>query len=367
MAKPLVANNAYSTLASTLTAASTTISVASSEGARFPAATTGGDYFYATLIDTSNNLEIVKVTNRSGDTFTVVRAQDGTTAREYSAADRIELRPVAALLEDIRDGAIIADGSITYAKIQDVTADRLLGRTTAGAGVVEEVPLLDEDDMASDSATAVPTQQSVKAYVDAEVGAIPTASSGLSEVVEYTSSGTFTKASYTDARQFIVTAIGPGGDGADGFSSGVGGGGGGGGGGGVAVKRLAPADLAASISITIDATKAEFAHTTPVFGNKGGDGSSKNGGSGGTASGGDQNYTGQAGGNGGGGGGKGGTGGSTRFAYGIGGQGGPDSGSLSEMGGANGYAYGGGGGGGGHDGGNGGAGSGGAVIIQVIY
>ncbi len=36
---------------------------------------------------------------------------------------------------------------------------------------------LDEDDMASDSATAVPSQQSVKAYVDAEVAAIPSPSS----------------------------------------------------------------------------------------------------------------------------------------------------------------------------------------------
>ena len=43
---------------------------------------------------------------------------------------------------------------------------KLLGRTTAGAGAVEEISLLDEDDMASDSATAVPTQQSVKAYID---------------------------------------------------------------------------------------------------------------------------------------------------------------------------------------------------------
>lgn len=43
---------------------------------------------------------------------------------------------------------------------------KLLGRTTAGTGAVEEVSLLDEDDMTSNSATAVPTQQSVKAYVD---------------------------------------------------------------------------------------------------------------------------------------------------------------------------------------------------------
>ena len=88
-----VKNNAYSTLASGISNVATSLTVATGHGARFPAVTTAsGDYFYATLIDTSNNLEVVKVTNVSTDTFTIVRGQDSTTARAYSAADRIELR-----------------------------------------------------------------------------------------------------------------------------------------------------------------------------------------------------------------------------------------------------------------------------------
>src|SRR5690606_19758695 len=36
----------------------------------------------------------------------------------------------------------IEDGAVTYAKIQNVSAtDRLLGRATAGAGIIEEIPL----------------------------------------------------------------------------------------------------------------------------------------------------------------------------------------------------------------------------------
>lgn len=98
----LVSNNAYSTLASSILAVDTTLTVASGGGSLFPAAsTTTGTYFYATLINTSNQLEIVKVTNRSTDTLTIVRAQDGTTARTYSSGDRIELRPVAALFQEI--------------------------------------------------------------------------------------------------------------------------------------------------------------------------------------------------------------------------------------------------------------------------
>ena len=57
------ANNAHSTLASSISTSATSITVASGQGARFPSLSSG-EYFYATLIDTSNNLEIVKVDQR---------------------------------------------------------------------------------------------------------------------------------------------------------------------------------------------------------------------------------------------------------------------------------------------------------------
>lgn len=114
----LVKNNAFSTLASGITNVATSITVAAGTGSRFPAAG-GADYFYATLIDTSNNLEVVKVTARSTDVLTVVRGQDGTTARAYSTSDRIELRVTAALLSDIRDSIAPGDNTVTTAKIVD--------------------------------------------------------------------------------------------------------------------------------------------------------------------------------------------------------------------------------------------------------
>jgi hypothetical protein len=154
----LVKNNAYSTLASTITDVATSISLAAGTGSRFPVIS-GGDYFYATLIDTSNNLEVVKVTARSTDTLTVVRAQDGTTARSYSSGSRIELRITAALIQDIRDGITPGDGTVTaaklasnavetakiaadavtFAKIQNIATARALGRSSALSGDVEEI------------------------------------------------------------------------------------------------------------------------------------------------------------------------------------------------------------------------------------
>jgi phage-related tail fiber protein len=109
-----VANNAFATLASGITSSATSITVASGQGARFP--TLGaGDYFYATLINTSNQLEIVKCTARSADVLTVERAQEGTTARAYDVGDRIEIRITAATFEDatatptsVTDGIIAA-------------------------------------------------------------------------------------------------------------------------------------------------------------------------------------------------------------------------------------------------------------------
>ena len=93
-------NNASATLGASIGTADTTITLTAGQGALFPSL--GASYhFYATLVDSSNNLEIVKVTARATDTLTVVRAQDGTTPKSYLGGDKFELRPVAASLEDI--------------------------------------------------------------------------------------------------------------------------------------------------------------------------------------------------------------------------------------------------------------------------
>ena len=44
--------------------------------------------------------------------------------------------------------------------------------TLSGTGAVTVTDILDEDAMTSDSATALATQQSIKAYVDSEISAI---------------------------------------------------------------------------------------------------------------------------------------------------------------------------------------------------
>lgn len=84
-------NNASGTLATAINASDTGIVLTTGNGANFPALSTG-DYFYATLESTGGTSEIIKVTARSGDSMTVVRAQEGTSAQSFAAGSRIELR-----------------------------------------------------------------------------------------------------------------------------------------------------------------------------------------------------------------------------------------------------------------------------------
>lgn len=62
----------------------------------------------------------------------------------------------------------IANDAVTFAKMQNINTAKVIGRTTASSGDPEEVSILDEDTMTSNSDTALATQQSIKAYVDAQ-------------------------------------------------------------------------------------------------------------------------------------------------------------------------------------------------------
>lgn len=113
-------NNAYSTLAGSLTNVATSAAVQAGKGALF--AVTAPDYTYATLEDAAGNIEVIKVTARSTDSLTIVRAQDGTSARSWNAGDVIECRPCAAAMNDYAVGPQI-DGST--AKTTPVDADKV--------------------------------------------------------------------------------------------------------------------------------------------------------------------------------------------------------------------------------------------------
>jgi hypothetical protein len=128
-------NNASTTLGSAAGSSDTTMTVATGTGGEFPALS-GGDYFVATLWAAGNTTgvpnEIVKVTARVGDTMTVVRGQEGTTAQAWSVGDTFALYPTALWYNSVAG----AD------QIQAQTGNSAVDTGTANAGLVALSPTI---------------------------------------------------------------------------------------------------------------------------------------------------------------------------------------------------------------------------------
>jgi len=84
----IFANGASSTLAANITSTATSCNLSAGTGALFPSPGTNQS-FQLTFKDAATQLltEIVTVTARSGDTLTIERAQEGTTAQSWNAGD----------------------------------------------------------------------------------------------------------------------------------------------------------------------------------------------------------------------------------------------------------------------------------------
>ena len=260
------ANNAYGTLNASISTSDASLTLASGQGARFPSLG-AGDFFYCTLIDTSNNLEVVKCTARASDVLTITRAQESTTARAFTVGARVELRVTAAGLEDNLDNTDI---------------DVILPTQTGNSGEY----LTTDGTNASWGTVTVPT------------------SLGLQSMQVFTSTGssTWTKpAGITKVKVYVTGGGGGGGATNDDDMAN------GGGAGGTAIKLIDVTSVS-SVSVTVGAGGAGAGNNNPnasvrggtsSFGSycsaTGGDRTGGNwgvGGDGGTATGGDINLSG---------------------------------------------------------------------------
>lgn len=98
-------NNATTTLSASLASGTTSMSVGSSSSFTAP---TGEDFLVVTLIRASDSaIEVIKVTNITGTTWTIVRAQEGTTALDFAAGDKVELRVTAGFLHGLQFGRLL--------------------------------------------------------------------------------------------------------------------------------------------------------------------------------------------------------------------------------------------------------------------
>lgn len=227
----LFTNNAATTLASSITDTATSLTVASGKGALFPTIT-GADYFYATLANSSGGVEIVKVTARSTDTFTIVRGQDGTSAAAWNTGDKVELRATAADLtamaqkaNNLSDLASASTARTNLGLGSDSTGSNLSSLTNAGTARTNlGLAAIAASGSASDlSSGTTPTARlgsgtaSSSTYLrgDQTWAAVTSLPGILGQV--FTSSGTFTIPAGVTALK--VTVIG-GGGGSGGYASG---------------------------------------------------------------------------------------------------------------------------------------------------
>ena len=108
---------------------------------------------------------------------------------------------------------VFCDGTNVVEAVTSITGAAVDFTSLTGTGAVVVTNILDEDNMASDSATALATQQSIKAYVDAQISA----NNDLSEVLANgnTTGGTDLAVSAGDDITFTDTSkaiFGAGGD-----------------------------------------------------------------------------------------------------------------------------------------------------------
>lgn len=261
MAKALFKNNAASTLAGSITNVAVTANLSAGTGALFPNPNTATDeYFVLTLTDQATGLlnEIVHVTARSGDTITMVRAQEGTTALAWSAGDLATMLYTAGTAEvfsqeldsAVAGGIFLADTGVANAieitfpafitsaeSIEGAPVRISLAADNTGATIVSVVgdadyPLLNPD--GSEMASGQLRQNSIitavfsigsGAYYLQSITGWPVPERGRHVI----NSGSSTYAVPATANWWTVTATGGGGGGAGGDGTFAGGGGGAGG------------------------------------------------------------------------------------------------------------------------------------------
>ena len=212
-------NNASTQTVKSVSSVDTTITVAENEAAIFPRLESG-DYFLLTLMDTNEQHEIVKCTSRTDSVFTVVRAQENTTAHSFPIGSLVELRLTADSITRVAE-----DASTT--KVHATIDAQSVGAASGLVfGHVRLADSITNEEQALSSTACTP-----KALADVVARLTNAAATTL-----LTTSGTWVA---PESATYTITTVGGGGPGGSGGSgsggpggiAGVSGGGSGGGGG----------------------------------------------------------------------------------------------------------------------------------------
>lgn len=149
-------NFAYSTVATAPSPATsgTSLTVAAGQGTRFPTAPFNATVWPANSQPLSTNAEIVRITAIATDVFTIVRAQEGSSARTVIVGDQIAATITDKTLTDIQSltvstissnttlttqDVVFASGTITLTLPSAVTATRPIYIKNVGTGTIKVV------------------------------------------------------------------------------------------------------------------------------------------------------------------------------------------------------------------------------------
>ena len=118
-----------------------------------------------------NLVDAAKFTNIS-ETAVPYTGSTGTCLQggglEVTSAGQLQVSDSGINTVKLADSSSKTTG-VTFSKMQHISTAKVLGNVSGSEGDITEIDFKDEDDMSSDSATAVASQQSIKAYI-ASVG-----------------------------------------------------------------------------------------------------------------------------------------------------------------------------------------------------
>jgi hypothetical protein len=204
-----IGNSASTTNSSSVSNSDTSVPLTSSTN--FQAATIAGEGMI--LMDEGNATEeLAYSTGLSGSSLATPlanRGLEGGSAQPHTQGSSVKGIMTAGMWNDLIDSLVnILDqttGALDTTKVVTPGGTQTLTNKTLTSPVLNTgasgTAVLDEDDMVSDSATKLATQQSIKAYVDAEIAGVDIS---VSTDGWTTSSDTWT---YASASTFTITGV----------------------------------------------------------------------------------------------------------------------------------------------------------------
>ena len=154
----LFADNVSTLAASSIASTDTTIAVSTGTGSLFPTVSSG-EQLAVTIEDVSGNIEVVYCTGVTGDTLTVVRAQEGTSAQNFASGSYVEMRVTSGVLASFlqKEGGDTLTNTTTLAGVLQLNSNGSIQGGEYAGGAVRGGPGETDNELVVPSGGGAPT------------------------------------------------------------------------------------------------------------------------------------------------------------------------------------------------------------------